>query len=49
MRKKPTPCRARASIVATPKANSTCSGTSTAISQSVFRTAGQIRWSVSNR
>jgi hypothetical protein len=49
VRKTPTPARARASIRATPNANSTFNGTETPIIQSVFLTAGQICWSCSNR
>ncbi len=41
MRKTPTPARARVSIIAIPKANSTWSGTPTAMIQRVFLIAGQ--------
>ena len=49
MRKTPAPVRARVSISAIPNANSTCSGTAIAMSQSVFLTAGQISGSSRNR
>ena len=48
MRKKPAPVLARVSIVAIPKAKSTCSGTPTTMIQSVFLIAGQRSGSLPN-